>query len=590
MQTIQQPSSGSGQDSRFGLLDLFKRQISNFPDKKALVFGSASISYAELDKRSSILGRCILTLAPESALIGLSCTPSIQMVINVLAILKSGKGFMPLELNSGAEKIETMIADSGLSWVLSSDEDSVFSEFGLKILDINTDSGHFGGQVLPKCIDPESLAYVVFTSGSAGKAKGVPVKHKAIENYIRNAIELYCQTESDETCTYFHLSLAFDASFTALFASLCSGGTMVIASGQYSNAFMDPNFLRYAPYDFLKLTPVQVFELEALNSIQALKASSRFVFGGETLYDRHIRVFRKRSIEAVFFNEYGPSETCVGCLVYRFMSSETFDNGILSIPVGFSMKGVNVRIVNNELRPVGPRECGEIVISGAQVLTSYLNERQSASGKVNHEHRNPGVVPDYYRSGDFAYMDDKGRIIYICREDKWDMMYSELLNACQLEHEIAAIDGVKNTLVMKVENPDGANSVIAYLQLEDGGLTLDRIKPALAEMFVNRSYAINFVRIEGFPLTVNKKINRKALPGYVSYDGAKARFQPDALQEKDVFVIAPSPVSANKSNATFLNALRKNRKIQPPAGVGNRSHRGYFSAPGKANFRMIKRD
>lgn len=590
MQTTQQPVCGSEQDSTFGLLDLFKRQKSKFPDKKALVFESTSITYDELDERSSILARCIHTVAHGSALIGLSCTPSIQMVINVLAILKSGKAFMPLELKSGTEKIETMIADSGLSWVLSSDDDSVFSEFGLNILDINTESGHFCGQALPKYINPESLAYVVYTSGSAGKAKGVPVKHKAIENYIRNAIELYCQTESNETCTYFHLSLAFDASFTALFASLCSGGTMVIASGQYSNAFMDPNFLRYAPYDFLKLTPVQVFELEALKSIQALKASSRFVFGGETLYDRHIGVFRKRNIEAVFFNEYGPSETCVGCLVYRFTISESFDKRILSIPVGFSMNGVNVRIVNSALRPVGPWECGEIVISGAQVLASYLNEKQSVSERVIHEHRSPAAVPEYYRSGDFAYMDDDGRIIYICREDKWDMMYSELLNACHLEHEIAAIDGVKNTLVMKVQNPDGADSVVAYLQLEDGGLTLDKIKPALVKMFSNRSYAINFIRIEGFPLTVNKKINRKALPGYMSSDGAKARFQPDALQEKDVFLIAPSPGPANRSNATFLNALRKNQKIQPPVGVGNRSFSAYFNAPGKANLRLTKRD
>lgn len=499
-----------GNRAQTQLHQLFENHLEKRHNSIALVYENQTITFGELNRLSNSLALSILNHAYNEKCIAVSCMPSIQMVISVLAILKAGKAFVPIEAHYDSDKISKIISETGIRFITNSNDIHSFNQYGLNTIEI--DESDCYDQLLPFDYKSTDTAYIVYTSGSTGSSKGIEVRHNSIVQYVQNAIEDYCNNNIESNCSFFHLSLAFDASLTALFASLCIGKTLIIGSRKYSNVFQDPNYLNYAPYDFIKITPYQIFELESTQNDECLKTTKCFVMGGETLYNRHLKVFRDKNISADIVNEYGPSETCVGCISYRFNTLQNTDEKPFGIPVGKPMKGTKVFVLNKNSEPVKNGEYGEIVIGGVQVADSYIaNEKLSKQRFVAFNNTNNESDFMYYKTGDFAQINSDGLIEFVCREDKMDAFQMQSFVPAKLEAELMKINGIRHVLVQSAKDENQIPFPICYIKLESNWNSLNQLKSNLLSLFKYRRFPIICVSIDEFPLTSNKKLNRHKL-------------------------------------------------------------------------------
>ncbi len=538
------------------IYNLFEGQIENKRDQTALIFENRSISYGELSLRVSELSDVLLTQASDDTIIGISCTPSLEMVIAVLAVLKSGKSFIAIEAGYSDERIRIMCSETGLKYVLSSGDDERFSELGLNVLKSENVS------IIRQSTLSNPLAYIVYTSGSTGCSKGVGIRHDSLLNYIFNSIEDYTDETADHACSFFHLSLAFDASLTALFASLCTGKTLVIASRKYTNPFSDPNYLKYAPYDFLKITPYQIFEMEDLNDDRVLKAARKLVIGGEPLHSRHLSVFREKEISVDVINEYGPSETCVGCISSRFNTLDKTEENPYGIPVGKPMKGVEAFVMNRKLKPVSNGGFGEIVIGGIQVADAYTGNSEICQGRFIRIPAQTGEIK-MYRTGDYAKINRKGLIEFICREDRIDAVMARKFNSRLLEMSIMKVKGIRHAVVIAAGNENQLQYPVCYVKMKNDDTDLRKIETDLKMVFSGVDYPVFIVKVSRFPLSLNHKLNRHALPVPM-------------LKENGDYTI--EGVAVNKADILLLKAVRGRniykRKLNP--GLRHTLNSGIF--------------
>lgn len=530
------------------LLCLFENSLKSAPDKTALIFEDQSLSFSELNLKATRLANAIVSRANEDNVIGVSCTPSIAMVVSVLAILKSGKAFMPLEPAFEDGKIKRMIAEVGLRHVIASENDMFFRTYGMEILSADAADTVFIQQASVADINVSTNAYVVYTSGSAGAAKGVSISHGALLNYLLHAIPTYGEEQSKGNGSFMHLSLSFDASLTALFVPLCMSKTLVIGSRRYKSSFNDPNFLKFAPYDFLKITPMQFFELEDVGEIQALKASKRFIAGGETLHSRHLSGFRKHRLNPEIINEYGPSETCIGCMTYHFNALDNEQDRPFGLPLGSPLQGVSISLLNEELKPVQAGKYGEIVIGGVQVAAGYLDGTGAGSQKF-FKGEEEAI---FYRTGDYARQDEAGLLEFVCREDKFGSVHAKSFNTCIVEHEIMAIPGIRNVLVAVGVSPDGHEFPVCYIQEFKQNKNRASLRENLFRLFGERNYRVLLIFVNHFPLTFNKKTDRKKL-SLIDWSNNFSEFlgKKDKFDKMNVFLV-PKTVKIGENAVTVM--------------------------------------
>ena len=191
----------------------------------ALVFRDETLSFKNMEERADMLSREILRQAFSEPYIAVSCTPSVEMIVSVLAILKAGKAFVPLDPKHPQSRLRDMVEDGHFRFVLSnSSETDYFQQTGLSV--IASDDNYAAPEITG--FNLNETAYIIFTSGSTGKPKGVMISHSAIINYVKTAIKLYGSDDGAISGSFLHLSLAFDASLTSVFVPLCSGKLLVI--------------------------------------------------------------------------------------------------------------------------------------------------------------------------------------------------------------------------------------------------------------------------------------------------------------------------------------------------------------------------
>ncbi|WP_430909738.1 AMP-binding protein, partial [Maribacter sp. 2-571] len=356
----------------WNVLELFDRHVSGSPDSPALVYGVTELSYGELGER---VDRLALHLREhyhvvEGDYIGVIQDRSHWSVISILGILKSGGVYVPIDAGYPSDRKSYIIGDTGLGLIVT-DSEHLFdvTEYSLPIftIDIELDGllGTGGPDSPLAALSPSSSAYVIYTSGSTGMPKGVPITHGSLSNYIHNSGSSYIGDRASGS--YMHLSMSFDASLTELFTPLVTGKRLVISGREGLDVFTDANLLKYAPYDFIKLTPSHMELLgPVLESSLPGVLSDRYVLGGETLLPGHLSVFGELGISSEIVNEYGPTEATVGCSTHVFNSLDDFSMTD-SFSIGVPMANMRIYILDAHggLLPRGV--VGELCIGGAGV-------------------------------------------------------------------------------------------------------------------------------------------------------------------------------------------------------------------------------
>ncbi|MGI8634186.1 MAG: AMP-binding protein, partial [Segetibacter sp.] len=287
--------------------------------------------------------------------------------------------YVPVDPDYPQERISYILADTNATIVITTkaSREKVSTVNQVVIVEIDGDATEISKYAItdfPSAIAPNHLAYVIYTSGSTGKPKGVMIEHGSLSNYLINNQTRYIDSASKNTGTFIYLAYTFDASITGLFMPLLTGKTIVIGSKDSVEVFEDPNFINYAPYDFLKVTPSHLQLLQLTMQLEDQKlATGKLVIGGEALHSSHFDYFVEQDWNIELINEYGPTEATVGCTTYSFHTitgSEEIKNGI-SIGKPIDNTGLYILDSEDQLVPVGV--VGEICIGGKGLARGYLN-------------------------------------------------------------------------------------------------------------------------------------------------------------------------------------------------------------------------
>ncbi len=493
------------------IVDAFAKQVVKAPEAIALVYKNDGLTYQELEDRSNQLAHYLRSLGVQSnTLVGICMKRNLEMLVGILGVLKSGGAYVPIDPAYPSDRIEYMLGDAGISIVLTNNENekAINEKEGITTITLDNDWKEFvesKKEDLSNLVTPNSLAYVIYTSGSTGKPKGVPIYHSSLMNYITTCSNQYLGENTSGS--YMHLSASFDASMTEIFTPLANGKMLVISSGSGLDAFKDENLEKYAPYSFIKLTPSH---LELLDPVlrKTKNLADRYVLGGEALQPNHLSTFEELNISSIIINEYGPTETTVGATTYSFntLDKHSFVN---TFPIGTPMPNMQIYVLDKNLNLVPQGVVGELCIGGVGLSNGYLNREELNKEKFV---RNPFKEGDkIYKTGDLGRLLPDGNLEFIGRKDDQVKIRGYRVELGEVESALSTLSSVSQCCVLAKEDFSGTKQLIGYV-VSVGEFDKEILQSELKNILPSYMVPTLWIALEEMPLTVNGKLDKKALP------------------------------------------------------------------------------
>ena len=445
------------------VVDHWAQQVRRTPDARAVVQGDVVWTFSELDTRATQiaahLGR--RGLGPEKiAAVWLERCP--EMVAAILGILKTGAAYLPLDPANPPERLSDMVTDSGAVWVLG-DAAAPAGAPADRWIDLRAILAVPANRAdiarLPVEIDPQTLAYVIYTSGSTGRPKGSEIPHKGLINYLLWAIDAYEVGKGDGAPL--HSSIAFDLTITSLFPPLLAGKPVQIvpeAAGAGGLAVVLREEVNSSP---LKLTPAHLRVLNDL--VPAGEAAGRarvFVIGGEQLLPEHVAFWRRHAPATRLINEYGPTETVVGCCVHEVTDADLTAE---AIPIGHPIAHTRLYVLdaNLELLPAGVP--GELWIGGAGVARGYRFRPDLTAERFRPDPYATEPGARIYRTGDRVRRRADGVLQFLGRFDDQVKLRGHRIEPGEIEAALARHEAVRDVVVMLREDRPGDQRLVAYV-------------------------------------------------------------------------------------------------------------------------------
>jgi amino acid adenylation domain-containing protein len=498
------------------LIDLFEQQVKNNRDKVALVYKNEQLSFRQLNERANQLAHYLRRKGVrQETLVPICVERSMEMMVGILGILKAGGAYVPIDPEFPADRIRFILEDTraGLAVTNVSNKEKILSlapEREIISADGDMQISQMPLKNLNK-IEPGQLAYVIYTSGSTGTPKGVMVEHKSIFNYLQISRENFIKEGQNTSGTFIHIPYTFDASLKSIFTPLVSGKLSVISAEPSPLVFEDSNLHKYAPYDFIQLTPSHLDFFYAEFSDRYNKAITRKVsIGGEALYVSHFDYLLDRGEWLQVANEYGPTETIVACTGYYFKVGEE-KNIPHALPIGKPVKNVQVYILDEDGKAVQIGEEGEICVGGAQVARGYLNQPELTKRKFVADPFSQAAGAKMYKTGDMGRWLSDGNIEYVGRIDKQVKIRGHRVELGEIESILMQCDLIKNAVVETTENKQGDKQLAAYVvpqKVFDKQAILTFLKDKLPAYLIPEK----MIEMDYLPLTPNGKIDRASLP------------------------------------------------------------------------------
>ncbi|MGY5484988.1 amino acid adenylation domain-containing protein [Paenibacillus sp. ALE2] len=506
---------------------LFEDQVCNTPDRIALEHKGKQLTYQELNERANQLARTLRSRGvKQDQIVAIMMDRSLEMVISILAVLKAGGAYLPIDPSLPTDRIQYMLRDCGTSILMTAASKQGSIDFTEEWIDVDDEASfHSDNSNLSNSNDAADLVYVIYTSGSTGNPKGVLIENRGLVNYISWAHKEYISSSSEVFALY--SSIGFDLTVTSIFTPLISGNQIVIYEDD-GEEFILNTILRDNKVNIIKLTPSHLKLLKDMK--HANTSVSKLIVGGEDL-----KVDLAKSTNKAFnnrlkiFNEYGPTETVVGCMIHKYNQSE--DTGV-SVPIGRPIDNTSIYIVdsNNHFMPVGA--IGEICISGAGVARGYLNRPELTAEKfVSNSYASEGVM---YKTGDLGRWLSDGSIEYLGRIDDQVKIRGYRIEFGEIEAALQKYPGVKEAAVLAQEDSSGDKSLVAYLVCEE--INIAEIRSFLGKELPDYMIPSHYVHLEALPLTSNGKLDQKALSGY-SYVPFKSADKAEPVNEMQQIIL-----------------------------------------------------
>jgi amino acid adenylation domain-containing protein/non-ribosomal peptide synthase protein (TIGR01720 family) len=485
------------------IIDLFEEQAAKRPDNVAVVFEDRELTYRELDERSNQLAHYLrgnYDIRPDD-LVGIKQSRSEWMIVSILGVLKSGGAYVPIDPDYPQKRIAYIEADTQCKVCVDKAELSKFQESQESYSKEPVTSTAKGGH----------LAYVIYTSGSTGKPKGVMVSHQNLTNKLIE--EKTVLSIDNNTVSYCLTSYVFDVSLLEIFLALIAGGKTIAPA---TNTVNNPEATIKKIIDY-KVTTLQgtptyfaqfVSELTQETAQELNKVLKTISVGGESLNANLIKNMKALLPNVKLNNHYGPTEITIDAIISEDVSS--FEANIIGKPLG----NTAVYILDGYQKLVTVNVTGEILISGPSVAQGYLNQSELTNEKFI---ANPFKEGErLYKTGDLGRWLPDGNIEYLGRKDDQVKIRGYRIELGEVEHALSQVEGIKHACVLSKERTTGAGStkfLVGYYELDKQvelkqSTILEKLSLILPEYMVPST----LIEMQAFPLTINGKLNRRALP------------------------------------------------------------------------------
>ncbi|MER5638825.1 amino acid adenylation domain-containing protein [Kitasatospora sp. NPDC002227] len=559
------------------------------PQARALADGGTTLSYAELEAGANRLAHLLAGhgVGPER-LVAVALPSSARAVTALLAVLKAGGGYLPLDPAYPAERLGYMIEDARPALVLTAEGFDGLPAGDTPVLRLDSPEtlAALAGQpaqapAAQSAIAPRHPAYVIYTSGSTGRPKGVVIEHAALSDYLAWCGAAYPAAAGTAVL---HSSLSFDLTVTALWTPLTVGGQVVLGSltepGEAERAR-----LAAEPCTFLKATPSHLPLLAEAPG--GFSPAGQLLLGGEALTGEAVRAWRSAHPRAEVRNVYGPTESTVNCAEYRIPPGADLPDG--PVPIGRPQANARLYVLDPALQPCPPGVTGDLHLAGAGLARGYLGRPGlSAERFVADPYGPPGSR--MYRSGDLARWRPDGQLEFAGRADHQVKIRGFRIEPGEVEAVLAADPAVAQARVVVREDTPGDRRLTAYVvpapgSEPDGERLRERARRSLPEYLVPAAVLV----LPALPLTVNGKLDRAALPAPGPAGGGREARTPVEVLLCGLFAEALGQPAVGADEGFFelgghsLLAARLARRISDALGVELRL-RDLFEEPTPAGL------
>ncbi len=490
---------------------LFDAQARERPDAEALAWGDERLTYAELDARANQLAHHLRRrgVGPEVR-VGLMLERAPEMVVAVLAVLKSGGAYVPLDPGYPRERLAYMLADSRVPVLLTQDRWAALAEgYEGAVLRLDTEWNAIASEPsdAPRVeVGPDGLAYMIYTSGSTGRPKGAMNTHRGITNRLVWMQDAYGLDASDTVLQ--KTPFSFDVSVWEFLWPLTTGAHLVLAKPE---GHRDPDYLarlirdeRVTTLHFVPSMLAMFLEQEGL--ADACASVRRVVCSGEALSaELADRFFARMPAGAQLHNLYGPTEAAVDVTYWPCER----DSGCRTIPIGRPVANTRVYVLDPAGNPLPIGIPGELYIGGAQVARGYLDRPALTAEKFVPDPFVSSAGARLYRTGDHVRWLADGTLEYLGRLDRQVKIRGFRIELGEIEAVLRRLEGVRDCVVIAREDPPGDVRLAAYWAGEaEPAALLAQLRRLLPEYMVPAA----FILLDALPLTPNGKLDVKALP------------------------------------------------------------------------------
>lgn len=483
---------------------LFEEQVQKSPEAIALRFREASMTYGALNAEANKVAHHLKHIGVRpSEIIAISLPRSPELVVCILGIMKAGAAFLPIESDTPEDRVRYVINQSKCRFAIGTAKLKATVSYGqlsAKVLYVDELIQSGKENDLPVIQEEKDLAYVIFTSGTTGHPKGAMIEHQGLSNYIRWAIGCYLQEGNGSFGLY--SSISFDMTWTSVFTPLASGNEIFIYEKTNDQELLIESAIKDNKSDILKVTPSHLKLLLNNDLISTRTKTKKFIVGGEAFHAPLAQdIYLKTGDSITIFNEYGPTEATIGCMIHVYEKDEASDE----VPIGVPIANTQIYVLDAMLKPVAKGVIGELYISGAGLARGYLFDEVQTENRFILNPFVPGTK--MYKTGDLARRLENGVLKFIGRNDRQVKINGHRVELGEVENQIRRFDAV-NDVVVTLDRKHGKHLRAYFIGSE---LSPHEAERALGNHLMSSlpHYMIpsSMILVDAFPLTKNGKID-----------------------------------------------------------------------------------
>ncbi len=490
----------------------FEKQAAAHPDRIAISAGGVAMTYAELNAAANRLGRAILRTSREAERVVLLFEQGAPVVVAVLAVLKAGKTYVPLDPAYPHSRLAELVEDAQAGLILTNSRhrpraEELAAGASLPVVDADAIDPGSSGDNLGVSVSPDAIAYMLYTSGSTGRPKGVVQKHRNLLHFVRTYTNSLGITPEDRI-GWLH-SITFSASNMNVYPALLNGAGVYPHDVKQRGVEGLAELLMRERITICQCVPT-VFRhfLGGLTGEERFPDLRVFELGGEPVYRRDVEVFRRRvGSHCILVNRLAFTEASVAAQYFITADAELPGN---AVPVGRAAEGMEILVLDEDGREAGLEKVGEIALRSRHLSPGYWR-RPDLTAKAFLSGPNGNGLRTY-RTGDLGRLRADGLLEYAGRKDFRVKVRGYTIEVAEVEAALLEIEGVKAAVVVAREDQRGDQRLIAYLVPVGVAPAAGELRALLGDRLPDFMVPSAFVVLDAFPVTSTGKLDRLALP------------------------------------------------------------------------------